>query len=122
MSIYSDLNMVDPQTRPYVLDAEAVVQHLSNILSTNKAERLFRPDLGIEFRGILFELLDDPTIQLIQSELFQEIQTQDYRVVMNYQLTQMEPYHADHILDVTLAFGILGIDDDTFEFRGLLER
>ena len=67
---FKDLNITfkkHPVTNDVVVskDASAIKQAITNILLTNKAERLMMPDYGGNIRRFLFEPLDYGTSQQI---------------------------------------------------------
>ena len=59
-----DINMLNhPQSKDLVLkyDISAIKRSVRNLLSTNNYERPFKPGLGVDLRGMLFELNSTPT-------------------------------------------------------------
>jgi len=59
-----DINMLNhPQSKDLVLkfDISAIKRSVRNLLSTNNYERPFKPGLGVNLRGMLFELNSTPT-------------------------------------------------------------
>ena len=64
-----DINMTNhPTTKDVVLkyDINAVKRSVKNLLSTNLYERPFKPSLGVNLRGMLFEL--DSTDNIVIKE------------------------------------------------------
>lgn len=62
-----DINMTThPQSKDLVLkyDINAIKRSVRNLISTNFYERPFKPGLGINLRGMLFELDSTPSIAL----------------------------------------------------------
>ena len=66
-----DINMANhPDTNDIVLkyDINAVKRSLKNLMQTNHYERLFKPSLGLNLRGMLFEL-DDAHTSVLKGEI-----------------------------------------------------
>ena len=66
-----DINMAShPDTNDLVLkyDINAIKRSLSNLLQTNHYERPFKPSLGLNLRGMLFEL-DGAHTQVLKGEI-----------------------------------------------------
>ena len=66
-----DINMAThPDTKDVVLkyDINAVKRSLKNLLQTNHYERPFKPSLGLNLRGMLFDLNDSHT-QVLRGEI-----------------------------------------------------
>ena len=64
-----DINMtLHPQSKDVVLktDFNAIKRSVRNLISTNNYERPFKPSLGVDLRGMLFEL--DTTDSIILEE------------------------------------------------------
>ena len=64
-----DINMTNhPNTKDVVLkyDINAIKRSVKNLLSTNLYERPFKPSLGVNLRGMLFEL--DSTDNIVIKE------------------------------------------------------
>ncbi len=62
-----DINMTThPQSKDLVLkyDINSIKRSVKNLISTNFYERPFKPGLGINLRGMLFELDSTPSIAL----------------------------------------------------------
>lgn len=64
-------------------DAQAIVQSVRNLLNTNYLERPFRPTVGSNIRGLLFELADPLTISNLRSAIQETITNYEPRVIIN---------------------------------------
>ena len=67
-----DVNMKNhPQTGDVVLkyDINAVKRSIRNLVSINYYERPFKPGLGTNIRGMLFELNDDPSRIVLEQQI-----------------------------------------------------
>jgi|TARA_B100000282_G_scaffold5486_1_gene3827 hypothetical protein len=104
---YSDLNLnftKNPATNDVarLTDIEAVKRAVRNLVLTNQFERPFHPEIGSSIRDLLFEtitplnavLLEDrirevivnfePRAELTGIQVFDEIDNNQYRVVINF--------------------------------------
>ena len=61
-------------------DAQAIIQSVRNLLNTNYLERPFRPEVGSNIRGLLFELADPLTISNLRSAIRETIINYEPRV------------------------------------------
>ena len=48
---------------------DAIRENVGNIISTQKGERIFKPNLGINWNGYLFELVTPEMIQRLKDEI-----------------------------------------------------
>ena len=106
---YSDLNLnftKNPATNDVarLTDIEAVKRAVRNLVLTNQFERPFHPEIGTSIRDLLFEtitplnavLLEDrirevivnfePRADLTGIQVFDEIDNNQYRVVINFMI------------------------------------
>lgn len=108
MSLYSDLNRKDAKTRSRVLDFDAVLHSVENILSTPPRQRLFRPE-GVDLESLLFEL-DVATAWKVKNLIFKAL-TEDTRITMLYNQTQVIPDPDNHVFKVIARFKVKGFED-----------
>ena len=72
--IYSDF-LIDFSINPLTGDlvkvtgVQSIVQSIMNLVQTNHYERLFHPEIGGNVRGLLFELADSVTANLLSQEI-----------------------------------------------------
>ena len=64
-------------------DENAIIQSIKNLLNTNYLERPFRPEVGSNLRGLLFELSDPLTISNIKQAIKESITNYEPRVIVN---------------------------------------
>ena len=55
--------------------AEATRENIKMLLNTNKGERVFQPDLGLDLRQFLFNPIDDDMKQMMSDEIENSIST-----------------------------------------------
>jgi len=120
MAIYSDIKQSSGLS-PLVYDIDAIVQAIWNLISTKKMERLFLPEFGVNLEGLLFEPMSEDIALQIYSRVFSGINRWDPRVVLVQNLCNVTPYYDEHYYDVTLALSIVGLGDQVFQVKGVLE-
>jgi phage baseplate assembly protein W len=62
------------------IDEEAVKESIKNLILTDRGERLFQPDIGSDVRRMLFENIDNSTIELIKDLVRTTIRNYEPRV------------------------------------------
>tara|TARA_Y100000361_G_C11136190_1_gene332039 strand:- start:724 stop:1137 length:414 start_codon:yes stop_codon:yes gene_type:complete len=114
-----DINMLNhPQNKDLVLkyDISAIKRSVRNLLSTNNYERPFKPGLGVDLRGMLFELNSTPT-DVLKDDIVELIENFEPRVrVLNISTT-----FRGNTLNVTLEFAVIN-DPRPQELTLSLER
>ena len=66
-----------------VKDKAAIMQSISNLLLTNKGERLFQPQLGSGLQTALFEPMDFGTAAIIKNEVRECLSKYEPRIRVN---------------------------------------
>tara|TARA_B100000287_G_C20546256_1_gene746662 strand:+ start:195 stop:608 length:414 start_codon:yes stop_codon:yes gene_type:complete len=82
-------------------DVNAIKRSVRNLLSTNLFERPFKPSLGVDLRGMLFEL----------STTFSDVLEDDIKAVINKfepraQVTDVVTFLEGNSLDVSMYFTV----------------
>jgi len=114
-----DINMTNhPTTKDVVLkyDINAIKRSVRNLLSTNLYERPFKPSVGINLRGMLFEL--DTTDSIVLKE---DIRSVINRFEPRVSVTDVVAVSRGNALNVTLYFTIIN-QRQTHELNVMLER
>lgn len=62
------------------LDEEAVKESIKNLILTDRGERLFQPEIGSDIRKMLFENIDNATIEVIKDLVRTTIRNYEPRV------------------------------------------
>jgi hypothetical protein len=101
-------------------DDNAIKQAVINLLLTDKGERLFEPQIGSNIRRLLFDILDFGTAALVQNEIKQCLRDYEPRIRVDNVIAT--PNFDENGFDVTLAFTIIGRDDDPVAVEFFLER
>ena len=89
-------------------DVEAVKQSVTNLISTQRGERPFKPALGTRLFKYLFEPLDDITKTEIRREVITTLETYESRVeVLKVDVTGERERNQ---LDITVHIKILALN------------
>ena len=89
-----------------VINIQAVMTSIDNILRTSKGERVMLPEFGSSFRTMIFETMNSPLLDIVSQNLKNEIETWDDRVTVT-QIRYMEEPDSNSII-VEIAFTIKG--------------
>ena len=114
-----DINMkLHPESKDMVLkyDLQAVSRALKNLLLTNHYERPFKPSLGLNLRGMLFELNMTHTT-VLETEIKELIRDYEPRVA----ITNLMVASRGNSLNVLLQYAV-GNDPQPHELDIILER
>ena len=114
-----DINMTEhPNSKDLVLkyDINAIKRSVKNLLSTNLYERPFKPALGVNLRGMLFEL-DGADSHVLKEEIKSLIDKFEPRV----RVDNINASSIGNSLSVTLYFTILN-NPQPHELSLMLER
>jgi phage baseplate assembly protein W len=87
------------------VDERAVINSIKNLLSTNHYERPFRPFLGGNVRGLLFENLDAITATRMEKEIEQIITNFEPRALLEKVTVNARP--ESNSFGVTIEFSII---------------
>lgn len=119
---YKDLNDNNPTENPDVLDVEAIVQNVANFTFTNKGERPFLPDFGMDLDSYLFELMDDEASVEVFNNIVSGLRKYEPRVTLDFSLSAVVPDPEENQFLVDLHFVIEGFDGQTFRVTDALTR
>lgn len=117
--LYSDINQYNPKTKPLLENVEAVYQSLYNLFGTSKGERPFQPEIGLDLDEYLFELGEaDSNSFAILNIILTEIRRFEPRCIPNFGKSEVIPNYDNNSYELHLAFQILGLGEEFFEFKG----
>ena len=114
-----DTNMKNhPVTGDIVLkyDLNAVKRSVRNLISTNHYERPFKPGLGVNLRGMLFEL-NNTDLLVLEEEIKELLNTFEPRATFTNIMTTSD----GNALDVTVMFNV-GNSPEPHSLDLVLER
>ena len=114
-----DVNMtLHPQSKDVVLktDFNAIKRSVKNLISTNHYERLFKPSLGVNLRGMLFELNTTDSI-ILEEDIKSLINKYEPRA----RITDVVTSNRGNDLNVTMYFTVQN-DPRPYELDLTLER
>lgn len=88
-----------------LVNERAVTRSLMNLISTNKYERWYKPQLGSNIRNALFELMTPQTESILKNAIEETIANYEPRV--NVQSTLITSYPDQNLYVITLTFTIM---------------
>ena len=103
-----------------VKDKAAIMQSISNLLLTNKGERVFQPQLGSGLQTALFEPMDFGTAAIIKNEVRECLSKYEPRIRVNGVRCSID-YH-NNGYEVEVDFTIVGRNDKPQSISIFLER
>lgn len=94
--IYSDLDLTflrTPATGDVAMkyNEQAVIRSVRNLISTNRYERLFQPEIGSTLNNLLFEPISPLTANLIEDEIVRMITNYEPRATISQVIVSASP-------------------------------
>ncbi len=103
-----------------VKDKAAIMQSITNLLLTNKGERLFQPQLGSGLQTALFEPMDFGTAAIIKNEVRECLGRYEPRISVNGVRCEID--YRNNGYEVEVDFTIVGRNDKPQSISIFLER
>lgn len=119
---YKDINELTPKENPDVFDVNTIAQNVINFVFTNKGERPFLPDFGMDLDATLFELMDDESAVEVFNNIVAGIRKYEPRVTLDFSQSAVIPDVEENQYLVDLFFTIEGFDGQTFRATDALTR
>lgn len=127
MPIFSDINSYhditnnDKAIQGNILsNEESVYQSINNILTTTVGERLFNPEFGSTMEDILFSINDTTTELVLFDLIIGAIEKFEKRVDIDTSISKVTTDIESHKINISLAFKIRGLGDQTFTHNGTI--
>ncbi len=115
-----DINMKNhPITGDVVLkyDLNAIKRAVMNLVLTNHFERPFKPSLGVNLRGMLFELNNAPNRIVLENQIKEMLNKFEPRITVTNVMSTPD----NNLLNVTLMFSV-GNNPEPHSLDLILER
>ena len=115
-----DINMKNhPITGDVVLkyDLNAIKRAVMNLVLTNHFERPFKPSLGVNLRGMLFELNNAPNRTVLENQIKEMLNKFEPRITVTNVMSTTD----NNLLNVTLMFQV-GNSPEPHSLDLVLER
>lgn len=112
MSLYSDINVNTPYSKPKVYDLNSVIQSIQTVVKTKKGEVLFLPEFGFDDTSYLFEQIDDEGALILFQDIINDITIWDFRVKLNLQKSSVVPDYDNNFYVANLFFTIQGFSGE----------
>lgn len=90
---------------------DQIKANLINYLLTNKNERVFNPNFGANLRALLFENIDNLTLDSLEFEIQNKISTNFPQITINQ--LQFENQPDENVINFTITYEIVlfGVED-----------
>lgn len=114
--IFSDVNLGLNTESQYelVYDEDAIQKSVIMILGTKVGQRVFRRDFGSYLEDILFDPMDDISVQRIKTELISAISKWEPRIILVS--TVVKPDYANELYYVELNYVIPSLNNKSASF------
>lgn len=124
MAVYQDFDLnfgIHPIKKDLVMvrDEAAILRSIQNLLFTNHYERPFRPELGCNIRGLLFENATQSTAQTIRRFIQETINNFEPRVRIDR--LEVTPNEEQNLYNIRLDF-FIDVRATPFTASFVLER
>lgn len=103
-----------------VIDIDSIMQSVKTILFTNKRERIFRPNFGIDLDSHIFKTISEETAYAIKLEVMSAVSS-DPRVTIEGLTVEPDEINNKYNVFIDLVYnGVSTSVDFSVEARGVL--
>jgi phage baseplate assembly protein W len=103
-----------------VSNERSVIRAMKNLILTNRGERFFNPTLGCGLKRLLFEPMDDVTVDLIRTAITTTIEQNEPRVqLLLVDIQAQEDLDAYY---VSITFAMVNAPAENLRFSVVLKR
>ena len=103
-----------------LLDGEAIVNSVKNILTTTPGEKLLNPTLGLDFRSFLFEPISLTTSYFIAQNVYENLGLQEPRV--DLQGVTVEGFPEDNEYRIEIRYSIPNLNIYNLSLNAALNK
>ena len=123
--IYKDLNLDFQQNTATkdiqkITDVESVKRSVRNLINTNHYEKPFRPQVGSNLRGMLFELISPQMNHAISKEI--DLLIANYEPRCRLVSVRAIPDYDRNIYNVSIEFYVVNAPTELVDLSVMLER
>ncbi len=121
MLFYSDLNQQDNLVDDKVYNLESIYQSIHNIINTEKGQRLFLPEFGIDLWKFLFEPMTDEIVMEVYMEVYDALEYWEPRIKILDESNYVANYE-NHTIELTIVFEIKGKLEEKYIYQTVLSN
>ena len=121
MLFYSDLNQQDSLVDKKLYNLESIYQSIDNIINTEKGQRLFLPEFGVDLWQYLFEPMTYEVVNQVYYEVYDALERWEPRIKILTESSYV-PHYDEHTIDLTIVFSIKGKLDDKYVYQTVLSN
>jgi len=119
MSLYSDINSINPTSKPLLEDFQSIYQALITLFNTRPGEILFNPEYGVDIEDSLFEIIDNVSASNLYNQLIIVIEIFEPRVIIDNSNSRIIAYPDKNRFELNLQYTIQGLNStQNFELVG----
>lgn len=105
---YSEISPLADSQILLVENIKAIMQSIKLLMSTPIGVRFFNPEFGTNLDEMLFELMDERSVESFKTNLIESIERWEPRIKLDTTKTEVSPNYDTHVLGVKLVFNIVG--------------
>lgn len=105
---YSEISPLADSQILLVENIKAIIQSIKLLMSTPIGVRFFNPEFGTNLDEMLFELMDERSVESFKTNLIESIERWEPRIKLDTTKTEVSPNYDTHVLGVKLVFNIVG--------------
>lgn len=103
-----------------VTNERSVIRAMKNLILTNLGERPFQSDIGSRIKHLLFEPMDDVTVDLLKEAIKTTITQHEPRVILL--LADVTPNYDNNHYDIKITFALKNAASEVLSFSTVLKR
>ena len=116
MLFYSDLNQQDNLVDEKIYNLESIYQSIDNIINTEKGQRLFLPEFGVDLWQYLFEPMTHEIVVQVYFEVYNALEFWEPRIEILPE-SNYEANETSHSIDLTIVFDIKGKLEEKYVYQ-----
>ena len=120
MIFYSDINQQDNLIDVKLYDIEAIYQSIHNIIYTEKNQRLFLPEFGVNLWQYLFEPMTFVTVKQVYMEVYTALEKWEPRIKLHNSESSYIPNYETHTIDLNIVFSLKGKIEEKYVYQTTL--
>lgn len=120
--IFSDLNVTPVNNTTKVVNIHSVLSAFSRLLNTDRKDRVFRPDLDLGLKDLLFEPVSDIIGIALFSKLVARLLEYEPRLVINTAESSVTPSPTENAYSIKLSIDVPQLNIQGHVVKGSLQR
>ncbi len=118
---FSDTNQTDPLVDDILVGVEPIYQSITNIIYTQRKQRLFLPAFGTDLIDYIFEPMTPENLFAIKNEILDAIEEWEPRVEVSRSRSDILSPDT-HEIDIFITFTVIGLGEEEYVYQTRLEK